>query len=225
MIDNRKIILTWYEIKEGLLSLGKKDSSLKLYKDFVYKNLKDLKRMECYKTRNDIELIVKNRSFSYPYDKDLYNIYLNNIFGMTLGMIDAKINYYNARIEADLRQQSFISGSLKNSKQQLLEYKEVIINDIDQFISNDDSKLKKELKTLSSHATIEDLYEYMRKNKSNFNVAGELLNSYIYGYNKPLISNNEELFLYYKKVISNFRKTKDKNECCIQKVKCMKKKK
>ena len=224
MLDKKKIILTWYEIKEGLLSMEKKDTPLKLYKNFVYKNLKDLKKMECYKTRSDIELIIKNRSFLYPYDEDLYAIYLNNIFAITLGMLDAKINYYNTKIESSVKQYDPTSSLIKG-KEGMLKYKRIVIKDIDLFISDDYKEIKKSLKTMSSHATIEDLYEYMRKNKRDFNVYGELLNAYLYGYNKPLVSNYEEMFLYYKKVISKFRKTKDNNDCHVLKVKSLNKKK
>lgn len=224
MLKKSKIVLNWYEIKEGLLSIRKKDTPLKLYKDFMYRNLKDLKKMDCYKTRNDIELIVKNISIRYPYNEDLYNIYINNIFAITLGMIDAKINYYNSRIESSIRQ-NVPTGGLIRLREEILNYKQTIIKDIDQFIPDDNNETKKLLKTTSSHTTIEDLYEYMRTNKSDYNVKGELLSAYIYGYNKFLVNDNEKMFLYYKKVISNFRKTKDKNEYCIQKVKYLNKKK
>ena len=224
MLDKNKIILIWYEIKGGLLYVGKKDTSLKLYKDFVYKNLKDLNKMECYKPRSNIELIIKNRSFSYPYDENLYKIYLNNIFAITLGMIDAKVNYYNDRINACVKA-NISTNVLLNEKEELLEYKKIVIKDIEHFISDGDIEIKKALRTMHSHITIEDLYEYMRTNKKDFNVEGELLNAYIYGYNKPLLNNYEDLFLYYKKVIYKFSKTKEKNDCCIQKVKSLNKNK
>ena len=224
MLTKNKVTLTWYKIKDGILNIRKKDTTLKLYKKIMYENLKDLKKMEISKTRSDIELIVNRTSFLEPYNENLYNIYLNNIFAVTLGIIDAKIYDCNNKIE-NRNKWDFDLSLLMIRKQDLLNYKKTVIKDIEQFVSDDNKDLKKILTSLCSYAGIEDLYEYMRTNKSKFNIYGELLNAYIYGYSKPLVENKEAMFLYYKKVISDYSKSRDKNGCRVQKVKYLNNKK
>ena len=220
--EKNKFILGKYKLKEGMLNLlsSKKTTALKLYKNFLDDNLKNLKRIDATSTRSSIEFKL-NKNTSYPafnWQEELVS--LNNIFAMMLGIIDARNDQHERSLEF---QRSFNETeeihNIESKQKELNEIRIGILKDYESvFVRKDMEVIKETMKCNPSYLNFNNLFKDMNKNSYSLVIQGQLISSYMLGYNNSLYIHPQDIISYYDQIISNYKLDKTKNDYNKQKV-------
>ena len=225
--QKNKIILGKYKIREGILNLIsiKDKDTLKLYKQFLNKNLKTLKRIDATSTRAAIEMKI-NKKASYPaFDWQVELVSLNNIFALMLGVIDARIDDY----QRDLEFQKHFNDreEIQEIEFKLLELCECrmkVVQDFETIFKKDDMTVIKEtIQHNPSYKNFDNLFKDMKENHYNLSIQGQLISSYMLGYNNSLYIQPQDIMPYYNQIISEYKLNKARNSRDYQKVKSLEK--
>lgn len=217
-----KLILNKLKVKEGTLNIlsFKGPRELKLYKQFLTKNLKTLKKIDLTSTRAAIQLKL-NKKASYPaFDWQKKLVSLNNIFFMMIGIIDARNDQY----ERDLAFQRKFNEikeiqDIELKQKNLIDYRLKVSQDYQNFCKRDDMKVIKEtMKCNPSYKNFNNLFEDMKENSYSLVIQGQLISAYMFGYNNSLYIQPQDIMPYYEQIISDYSLDKAKNNCDYQKI-------
>lgn len=179
-----KLILGRYKLKEGILNLfvSEKRENLKIYKDFLNKNLKILKRINTTSTRVNIEINL-NKKTSFPaFDWQEEIVSLNNIFAMMLGIIDARKASYEKELGVyetfneinEIRKIDLEQKKLSESRVKIIQDYESICEEKDMQI------IKQAIKCVPSYKNFDKLFEDMKENSYNLVIQGQLISAYMF---------------------------------------------
>lgn len=225
MLNNgkNKVILGKYKLKEGMLNLvtSKNESKLKLYKDFYSENISTLKRINATSTRANIEMKLNKKTFYPVFDWQIELVSLNNIFALTLGIIDARNDEYERNIEfiENFTNKEGIE-EIKLKQEKLKEYRKMVLKDFESLFKRDDMEIIKETFNCNpSYKNFDNLFEDMKKNTYNLSIQGNLISAYMLGYNNSLYIYPEEILPHYTETINTYRLETAKNKCDCLKIK------
>lgn len=221
-----KLRLNSLRIKEKILNnkTNKKGSRLRLYKDYLYKNLKTLERIDCSSTRNKVEFELEHYTTQRPFDWQLEIVSFNNIFGIMLGMIDARNDEYGRDFEffKDFNIEGRIESITKDQKE-LYEYRKLIIehylNIVPKNVIEKFPIILETVKTNPSYENFSNLYNNMREKNYQLSIQGEFISAYMEGYNNSLYVLPEEIIGYYKKLLLEYKNIKEQNKKQVEKIK------
>lgn len=208
--EKSKSILNLYKIKEELSKVTKKDNNVL---NGVSKSLKsafnDLENCILIETRANIEFILNNKTSynAFLWQERLVATY--QVFATMLGVIDARYDY----IERSIKFHSEFTNTKeeiqeeKDKQEQLLVHRDKVLTDYLSVTSSDELNIVKEvLKEHPSYKAFNKLFEDMKENTYNFSLQGEVISSYMNGYNKSLHFYVEEIMKIYETLFSEFNK-------------------
>jgi hypothetical protein len=210
MFDNEKakLIINFYKAKENILPecsyLNKLYNELKI-------GFNNLKRCEDIDSRAAMEMMLKNETVTpgFLWQEKLVAEY--KVFLTMIGVIDARYDSLEKEIDGEVMNQEYIQNLIEK-KNILIGYRNKIIGDYMEI--GTPAKLEIlpiVLECVPSHQKFSELLEDMVKNHYQLSLQGEVITSYLNGYNISLRFYLEEAMAIYENLLSKYKKVLTKN--------------
>ena len=206
-----KAILMLYQIKEKLI----KNPTMSVLEDmslYLEDNFKSLEACYMISTRASIEIILNHRT-SYPafLNQDKL-VYIYHIFMTMLGIIDGRYDDYNRDVDyANKRGDVNSIQNIEKRKNQLEVYRrDILYNYIQLTEYSELNNLQKNffeninMDVIPFYKNFNNLCENMQSNHYQLSLQGEIISSYMNGYNKSLYFLPNEIMKVYESLFSKF---------------------
>lgn len=217
----RKQLLSLYEQKEKLQIL-KKEDNLKEICDYINSNFKELEKCKVALTRADIAIKINNSTTysAFLWQQELVAMY--RVYATILGIIDARQDYCENSIEFYSKfegtENDILEVEKKSNKYQ--QYREKILEDYLSMTNSSEPKIiNTVLRTNHSYDLFAKLFDDMINNHYNISLQGEVVSSYMKGYNASMRFYPEKVMDFYDKKKARFDKKMSKMTNDIEKVK------
>lgn len=219
--EKAKFILGIYKIKEQNLNTIEV-SKLEELSNNLKTNFNRLNNAILINSRSEMELLI-NTSTSYPafiWQEKLASIF--NITSLLLGAIDHRYDDLMRNLDFQYQRENVEQiTNLQIELELLLNYRNKVIEDFDEFVIEDENRdiinlIRRVYKTTPSYKAFDKIFNDMQNKHYQFELQGINIQNYMLGYNNSLSFYIEELLGIYEDLLSVYYKkrnkiTKDKN--------------